>query len=402
MRRGPIIHGALLVAALLFAYQTWTREEVLAPLTGEVVVWSLPPASIQAITFEARGRLIRIERRSDAQGPYLWGADTRSIEQYQTRAKNAPDAAPTDKRPYAPVTVSSTREFMVSEKGDELMANLAELRALRALGKIDEDKYELYELNEETQMVSVIHDGGTRSLRVGGKIFGGTDRYAIDPSTGEGYVISQVVTRDLSNGEAGLRLAKIHDYPDEEVGKAVIEAQGQTRTMVRITTTDDKGREVRTWADAQTPGTPDQTTANFLRGMDVLRPARFIGDEDVSKLERVVRVEYQTRVGAPLGWVELYRQPVASNGPPGDTGAAGHTPGAPAAPGQTAAPAAPGQSAVPGQRAAQGRQTGQPSAQEQDRRPVYLMRTEVARVLAGVPHNTATRIIADIELIFGQ
>jgi hypothetical protein len=429
MRRGPVIHGVLLVAALVFAYQTWTREQVVAPLTGDVVVWSLPPASIKAIMLESEGRVIRVERRSDAQGPYLWGSDTRTMEQYQTRAKDAPDASPTDERPFAPEIVSSTREFMVSEKGEALFANLSELRALRAMGKIDEDKHELYELHEKTQTISVIHDGGTRSLRVGGKIFGGTDRYALDPSTGEGYVISQVVTRDLSNGEAGLRLSKIHDYADDEVGKAVIELKGQKRTMLRTTAVDDKGREVRTWADAQTPREPDQTMANFLHNIDVLRPARFIPDADVSKLELVVRVEYQTRVGTPLGWVELYRQPVAAGAAPGDTGAqpTGQTPGAPAAPGagtpgqpaapgaagtpgQPAAPAAagaPGQPAppaAPGQRPAPGRQaaSGQPSAQEQDRRPAYLMLTEVTRVLAGVPHNTATRIVADIEQIFGQ
>lgn len=390
MRRGAVIHGVLLVAALVFAYQTWTREEVLAPLTGDVVVWAMPPASIQAITFATEGRAIRVERRSDAKGPYLWGTDTRSIEQYQTRAKDAADASPTDPRPFAPKTVSSTREFLLSEKGVELFENLAELRALRALGKIDEDRRALYDLHQKTQTISVIHAGETRSLVVGGKIFGGTDRYALDPSTGEAYVISQVVVRDLANGEAGLRLSKIHDYQDEEVGKAVIEVKGQKRTLLRITAKDDSGRDSRTWADAQKPDKPDQTMANFLRNIDVLRPARFVSDTDVSKLQRVLRVEYQTRVGAPLGWVELYQQPVATDAAPGDTGAPA---GQPAAPG-----AAPGQPAVPGQRAAPS-PDGTP---EQERRPAFLMLTEVTRVLAGVPHNTATRITTDIDQIFGQ
>jgi hypothetical protein len=100
----------------------------------------------------------------------------------------------------------------------------------------------------------------------------------------------------------------------------------------------------------------------------------------------VLRVEYQTRVGAPLGWLELYRQPVA----------AGDAPGAPTTPGQPgAAPGAPGQPSVaptgPG-----------PEAADQDRGPAYLMRTEVSRVLAGVSRNIATRIAEDIDQIFGQ
>jgi hypothetical protein len=383
MRRGPVIHGALLLAALLFAYQTWTREETLTPLTGDVVVWAVPPPSIQAITLEAEGRVIRIERRSDAQGPYLWGLDTRIIEEYEEYKKGAPDASTQSGRPFAPVTRTSTREFMVSDKGEALIAHLSELRALRALGKLDEDKHALYELNDKTQTISVIHDGGTRSLRIGGKVFGGSDRYALDPSTGEGYVIAQVVTRDLANGEAGMRLNKIHDYADDEVGKAIIEARGQKRTMVRITATDDRGREGRTWADAQTPTKPDQTMANFLRNIDVLRPARFAPEEDVARLERVLRVEYQTRAGAPLGWLELYQQPIAAGAEPGGAEGTGQTETPPGAPAAVAPPSTPGQPAP-------------------ERRAAFLMRTELTRVLAGVPHTTASRIVADIEPIFGQ
>ena len=381
MRRGPVIHGLLLVVARLFAYQTWTREAAVAPLTGDVVVWSIPPESIQAATLEAEGRAIRVERRSDDQGPYLWGSDTRTMEQYGQHTKGAPDAAPASDRPYGPQVVSTSSEFMVSEKGDALFANLAELRALRTMGKIDEDKHALYDLHEKTHTVTVIHDGGSRSLRVGGKVFGGTDRYALDPSTGEGYVISEVVTRDFVNGEAGLRLSSIHAYGDDEVGKAVIEAKGQQRTMLRIMAVDDRGNERRTWADAQTPNKPDQTMANFLRNVDVLRPARFVADIDASKLQRVLRVDYQTRAGAPLGWVELYQQPH----PDGDgDGAPGQQPGEQA-----------GEQAAPGQRATRGRQ-------EQERRQVYLLRTEVARVPAGVPYNMAARIVADVEQIFGH
>jgi hypothetical protein len=342
---------------------------------------------MQAATLEAEGRTIRVERRSDEQGPYLWGSDTRTKEEYATHSKDAPDASPGSDRPYGPGVVSSSSEFMVSEKGDELFANLAELRALRTMGKIDEDKHALYELHEKTHTVTVIHDGGSRSLRVGGKIFGGTDRYALDPSTGEGYVISEVVTRDFLNGETGLRLSKVHAYDQDEVGKAVIEAKGQKRTMLRILAMDDRGNERRTWADAQTPNKPDQTMANFLRNIDVLRPARFIPDADISKLQRVLRVEYQTRVGAPLGWIELYQQPHPDSD---DAGAPGQQPAQ--TPDAPAAPAAPGQRAAP----------GRPGGQEQERRQVYLLRTEVARVLAGVPHNMAARIVADVDQIFGH
>lgn len=379
MKRGPVVYGVLLIAALLFAYQTWTREEVVTPLTGDVLVWSIPPASIQAITFEAELRSIRVERRSDANGPYLWGSDTRRVQRTR-RVK-------TEQRPnQTRIRESSTREFLLSEKGDALFENLSELRALRALGKIDENKRQLYDLHEQTETVSVIHDGGTHTLVVGGKIYSGSDRYALDPSTGEVYVIAQSVVRDLSNGEAGLRLTRTHDFQDEEVGKVVVEVKGQKRTLLSITAKDAQGRESRTWADAQKPDKADQTMSNFLNNIEALRPVNFMASTDVSGLELVMRVDYQTRVGAPLGWLELYRQPV----PAGDAAGDAAEPGEPAAPG--AAPGAPAQPAAPGQE----------TAPKQSRQPIYLVRTEVVRVFAAVSRNAATRIIGDIEQIFGQ
>jgi hypothetical protein len=406
MKRGPVVYGVLLIAALLFAYQTWTREEVVTPLAGDVVVWSMRPEQIQAITLEAETRSIRVERRSDAKGPYLWGSDTRRDQPYRRVEK---DASAPQRRAMRP---PHTREFMLSEKGDALFENMAELRALRALGKIDEDKRQLYDLHEETETITVIYDGGSRSLVVGGKIYSGSDRYALDPSTGEGYVISQKVIRDLTNGESGLRLTRTHDFKDEEVGKVVVEVKGQKRTLLSITAKDAMGRESRTWADAQQPDKPDQTMSNFLNNIDALRPVNFVTGVDVAGLELVMRVEYQTRVGAPLGWLELYRQPApagdATGGAPapGQQAAPGAAPGAPgqqAAPG--AAPGAPGQQAAPGAApGAPGQQAapGQATRPNQPRQPIYLMRTELARVLAAVSRNAVTRITEDIDQIFGQ
>jgi hypothetical protein len=246
----------------------------------------------------------------------------------------------------------------------------------------------------------VIHDGGTRSLVVGGKIFGGSDRYALDPSTGEAFVIEQSVLRDLSNGEAGLRLTRTHDFKDAEVGKVVVDVRGQKRTLLSITAKDAQGRESRTWADAQAPDKPDQTMSNFLNNIDALRAVSFMDEVDVSGLELVMRVDYQTRVGAPLGWLELYRQPVADGDAPAGAAVPGQPAGqpgaAPGAPGQQAAPgAAPG---APGQQAAPGQAPGP----KQSRQPVYLIRTELVRVLGAVSRNAATRITGDIEQIFGQ
>jgi hypothetical protein len=124
-----------------------------------------------------------------------------------------------------------------------------------------------------------------------------------------------------------------------------------------------------------------------------------------------VRVEYQTAAGAPLGWVELYHQPRAEAGqdqaapgttpPAGAATPAGATPPAGAAtPAAGATPAGAATPAADAPKTAAGA-TGVPEKDE-ERRPVYLMRTEVTRMPAGVAHTTASRITEDIEQIFGQ
>lgn len=406
MRRGPIIHGVLLVAALLLAYQTWTREEVVAPITGDVVVWSIPAGEIQAITYEIdvpEHRLVRVERRSDSEGPYLWGLDKRTIEQYLPPDESVPDAGPDAERPLGPVKASNAREFMVGDKGDELFEHLSELRALRAIGKLDEDRRELYGLHEGTATVSVIHPGGTRSLVVGGKVFGSSDRYALDPDSGNAYVVAQVVIRDLANGEPGLRMSQLHEYVSDDVAKVVLQVKGQQRTLVRTTATDESGRESKTWADAQTPDKPDQTMANFLRNVDMLRPSRYDPELELSDIERVVRVEYQTAAGAPLGWLELYQRKAEAAPAGGDAGESGAA-GAGDAAGEAAAEE--GEGAGEATEATAGEATAGEERKKPDRdgkkRPAFYMRTELMRVPAAVIYSTASRITEDVDQIFSE
>ncbi|WP_428266274.1 hypothetical protein [Haliangium sp.] len=375
MKRGLVIHGVLLIAALAFAYQTWTREEVVQPVTGEVVVWTIDPDDIQAISFEttkneAEASVVRLERRSDESGQYWWGEQTRILEQYTPIPAGAPDAAPEDDQPLKASEVATTRSFMVGEAGREAITGFAELRALRALGKADDELMETYELTGHKEVITVILDGESRRIALGGRVFGTRDRYGQIIDNGEVYVLSEELFRDLLNGEASLRMMKLHGYEDDDVAKVVIHVNGKERALVRTTVTDERGNEHSSWADAQIPDKADQTMANFLRTVGTLRPSRYEPELAPDSMKTVVRVEYQRGDGSPLGWVELYERPAAETD----------------APAETTEPAG----------------DEETTRREKANRAVYYMRTERTRVPASVVYTTATRISEDIDQIFAQ
>lgn len=425
MKRGPLIHGVLLVAALLFAYQTWTREEKVEPTTGDFVLWSMPPESIQSITYvtaipNQQAHTVFLERRRDEKGPYLWGKETRAVTKFPERDPSTWgfDAGVGAMDSYVPENIAKVYEFAVGERGAKVMEKLAEMRAFRDLGQLDPEQRLLYDFDQpdKHEKLTVTHEGGSHELLIGGKVFGSVDRYALDPNTGNGYVIAHELIRELMTGESSLRMLELHSYKDEDVQGVVIKVGAQSHTLVRTEALDPSGRRVQTWAAAATPSKPDQTMANFLQSMNMLRPAIYESERTTDEMKLLVRVEYQGAGNAPLGWLELYERPPepeaadgpgGSDGPGEDDGQAAGGAGTGDQPGPEGA--GPGGDQAAGKQAtgdqAAGKQAGQEADKEADKgkeqkRPVYYMRTELTRVLAAVPFNTASRIAEDIGQIF--
>ena len=140
MRRGALIHGVLLVAMLLFAYQTWTREEVEVPETGEIVLWDVPIDQVEAAIFESKGgvlRRVRVERRSDERGSYWWGLDrkARTVLEERPEEEIEPDGTTVVAREEA-----GQREFIVGEQWQAMLEELAEMRVLRDIGQVDDER----------------------------------------------------------------------------------------------------------------------------------------------------------------------------------------------------------------------------------------------------------------------
>lgn len=301
------VHAVLLVVALLAAFQTWTRDESASGTDeGAVTLWQREIDDIVSVTFETPARMLSVERRveggGDAATPretFLWGVTL-------TKRSTA-DTSTADTTSGVPAVVRE--EFPVGDVGDELFERLASLRALRDLGELDDDAKAEYELAEPERTMQVAFADGDRQLALGARVFGAAHRYALDLSTGRGYVISNDVLRQLEGSRATLESRELHRYDADDVGAISVHTQTATRHMIR----EGSGPGV-TWTSPDTPGEPDQTFANFVERVDGLSIIRYDAELNVDTLELVVRVEYTGQNDQPLGFLEIFRGPEDDRG----------------------------------------------------------------------------------------
>jgi len=277
MIRGPIIHGVLLVAALIFAYQTWTREEKTEPKVGTISMWSKAEGSLTALLFETKDRTVRVEKRTEGAEEYLWGKEVRVRRKRKRRPKPKPpaDAGAESAQPDEPEeeVTTTTREFPTGDKADEAWKYFTNMKALRDLGELDDEKRKKYGVAESTDNITAVFKDGERSLILGGKIYGSQDRYVLDTETNRGYAVAGAVLRAINSGETSLRVKNLHKYKADDVQQVkVATPAGAERSLVRLTVEGAK-RATKTWADAKTPDKPDQTMANFLTEINKVKPS---------------------------------------------------------------------------------------------------------------------------------
>jgi hypothetical protein len=311
-----LIHGVLLVAALGFAYQTWTREKKVEPKTGKVEVWSTPTSKVTAIIYQTKDRDVRLDRKTAEGGAYLWGTETRTT---RVRPPSKPGEAPKPEE----TTTTTSREFPADERADEALEGLAELRALRDLGELTEEDKKKYELIESTDSITVYYEGGQHSIILGGRVYGGADRYIIDTATNRGYAIAGKIISPLHGGESGMNLRKLHTFKDDDVGKVALTGDslgGKQLSLLRREVEGETGKK-KGWADERTPDKLDQTLANVLdRIGEKVRPTQYDEEAAITKvapLTRVLTARYTDKAGKELGFFELYKvvEPAAEPAP---------------------------------------------------------------------------------------
>lgn len=379
--KGVIVHGALLAIMLVYGYVTWTTEKPKKALTGEVVMWNRAESDLKAVEFATKDHTLRIERRGEGAGAYWWGIDTRTSKKLKPQ-EPPPPAQPGEPPPPPPepeyVEETVTREFPVGEPGEKLVKDLAAMRAIKALGVVKEEAKKDYELVDTTKTIAIVFGDGAKTLVLGGRVQGGSDRYALDVDTSKGFVLAGSLVTPLEGGEGSLRPSDLRAFDPKAAMQVEIAAGDKKKTVYRIKAKQTaaegadphvpkpKDELVETWGEGQTA---DTAAANFIDKIEKLRPTSYEAKVDPKTLASIVTLTYKDGGGKVLGTMQVLKHEKPGEAPP---------PPPPPAPGEPAPPP--------------------PAAPA----PVveYYLLTERTRVPAVLPKVAAERIAPDIETVF--
>ena len=350
-----IIHGALLLVMMLYGYRTWTRDKSVTPDVGSVSLWNRSSDELSFVEYKTENRVVRLEKRTDTTGAYWWGLETSITKRPKPvvtppapvtpatpvtppadATKPADPAKPADATkpadPAKPVEppkpaepemeeVKTVTEFPGGESVDTLVKLLGSAKALRTLGTVSEADKKTYKLDESKSTLTVGFRDTQRTFTVGGQVYGGADRYVIEPSTGKGYVLSREMLASLDTGFTALRLGDPRGFDVASVEQVTISANGKSRAAMRVTTAAaaDSSTQTKTWGDADSKKA-DQALANFIDNSFNMVPTSFEPSLKMSDLTPVLTMAYRDVKGNPLGELKLFKRTRAAELPADGTG----------------------------------------------------------------------------------
>lgn len=304
-KRSIFVHAGLVVASAILALGVWTRDkQAKAVVQGDVKVWGGSPSDVQSIAYDGKKKRFELTSKKDAEGRYFTG----SVEKDKAPPPHPadPDSGAPDEPAAGEKTVIGVVSITPTEK---LLDLLAPLRAIRAVGQVAPDREAEFGLNEPEGTLTLKMKDAERKLVIGGPTFGGGDRYARDPATGEVYVVKADIFRNVDTPETSLLERDLHEWKDTDVASAKVIAKGKSRTMIH------GGAEgKRFWADEGDRNTADETLGNWVSKVDRLHPTDYPQPTPEPR-ETVVRIEY-TGSGKSLGYLEVIRGPADDSGKP--------------------------------------------------------------------------------------
>ena len=276
------LHGALLGLAVIGALLTWTRDTSYTEDDPLTLIWERDTADVVSVHYSAPAKTVELQSRSDGDGAFLWTIEVDGEAR------------------------SDTLEYPAGAPGRVLVGRLAALGVIRELGELPPEMAARFGLEDAAERIEVRFVDEERLLLVGDSAFGGQDRYAVEPETGEGYVIGGDITRSLAIGEGALRERWLHHFLDDEVATVRIAVPGGgMREMART--------EEGAWTEPDSDA-PDANFANFMQRVDQLAIGGY-GAEPGPGARPLLRVDYLDEAGELLGFVELLHDDAADRDP---------------------------------------------------------------------------------------
>jgi hypothetical protein len=186
-----------------------------------------------------------------------------------------------------------------------MIKDWANAHAMRDLGVPNADNKKDYKLDDAKTTIVVTFKDGVKTLLVGGSVYGGSDRYAVDEASGKAYVLPKDLVSGLELGSSSLQLSDPRGFDNTKINSVTIDAGNRSKTVTRYEA-DNDGKKQKTWADEGTK-TPNQTAANFVDNANNLKPSEYAADIKVSDMTPVLKLTYKSDNGGMLGTLSLYR-----------------------------------------------------------------------------------------------
>ena len=318
------VHAGLAALAVVFAYQTWTRDRAQTQ-TDSVVVLDAAKREVNSLAYEDEMRQITVERRNGADGEsYAWIlTKTRSkvpvsppVPQAAPVASSAPPmaapVAPTapapkpgmllappvkggDKSgepampaghpplpggpsagplaaPIAPAAsppappvemkeVTTLKEYRGNDAATELLGLFGPLKALRALGAIDDAKAKELGLTDSKKSLTVNAKGLTYKFVLGGTSYGSGDYYVRDPQ-GQVFLLSQRIIADFEFADSRLMERRLHRFERADFDRIEVKVGDKTRRS--IVQGGRQNPQGFFFAEAATPDKRDDSLKNWV------------------------------------------------------------------------------------------------------------------------------------------
>ncbi len=334
--RGVLLHGALALAGLLLAYQTWTRKpEDDGASTAELTVLACTEANLQSIKLEMPTHLVDVAPRRTSGLPSYWITTRRKKVEEMDPApgdkkpasakpaanvaadSGAPPNAPATDKPGATPAVQKLdptvpRGFLTNASFKDYVKRVTPLRAVRALGPIRE-KLADFGLDAVGTRITVACGGKSVQLEVGARTFGTGQLYLRDAKSKDAYLFDDAFVSDLESAQFKFMQTELHAFAVDDVDEAKVTARGIEKRLLQR---DKKLGEQGHWVDASAPTKRNELYNNWFARLRKLRvreylpegtqPGAELAPGSTGAVTTVVTIEY-THDGKPSGRLELVR-----------------------------------------------------------------------------------------------
>jgi hypothetical protein len=309
--RQVLIYSALLTAAMVGAYITWTGDapSKVEAASESTAVYNARSGDVGAIAWASEDLDVRIEKRTDELGEYVWVVVDERKKTPKPRQPE-PEDAPEDEDPGTPDDApegpeppedenaedaedadedaaedASEPEYDIEEIHTEFLGNdsavglfesFEPLMAERQLASDGAD-LEAFGLAEPEATLTVTRGETQTAIQLGGSTYGSRDRYA--QSDGRLLLLDDTVVRPIQFAASRLIERNLTPVTEPDIDAIRVEMGGDTVSLVQKNKDD---RQAAYWAREDDPDNSDDLAGTWIGKLIRLKASAYVDPSEAA------------------------------------------------------------------------------------------------------------------------